>query len=66
MSIAETMLLAAIKAFAKGKRWRVKCGTCGDTHVVGEVVDLGRTLIEHAHGGEVDITIQSGTRTGPG
>lgn len=63
--LGDIALLAAIKGFARGKRWRVVCATCGDTRIAGTARELGEALFAHTHDGEVNLTIQSGKRTGP-
>jgi hypothetical protein len=57
--LGDLALLGAIKAFAKGKRWRVLCGTCGAALFYTDVSGLGRGLLDHAHGGDVSLTIRS-------
>jgi hypothetical protein len=62
--LGDLALLGAIKAFARGKRWHVRCAVCGGTIVATDVTALGKGLLAHTHDGEVDLTIQSGARIG--
>jgi hypothetical protein len=59
VSVGDLATLAAIKAFARGKRWQVDCATCGKERLCLDVSDLGRTLLDHSHAGEVSLTIKA-------
>jgi hypothetical protein len=60
--LADLALLAAIKGFARGKRWQVHCASCGQTVLTSDVSELGKALLAHRHDGDVALTIKSGAR----